>query len=185
MMIPNVKTGLDFERYCFDQLQIRGWSVRHIGAAGDFGCDLLATTGKSVVAIQCKYYSKPVGPKCVQEVFASLHYHRATHAAVVCNSGFTAACRKLAAATKVALVEADNLGSLTERLGVDADGIRRTPGVKRACIHCRQPIRVPLEGKALRLRCTLCWEEGMYDRDGGEPLPTKRSKKKPPCEGSF
>ena len=52
-----------------------GWKTQVTKASGDQGCDVLAVKGRARVAIQCKYYSKPIGNKGVQEINAAKSYY--------------------------------------------------------------------------------------------------------------
>ena len=57
---------------------------------GDYGADILCfdLRGNSC-AVQCKYYSKPVGYKAIQEALAGAKYYNCKRALVVSNSRFT------------------------------------------------------------------------------------------------
>jgi hypothetical protein len=72
------------------------------------------------VAIQCKRYSKPVGNKAVQEVFAAKQFASADHACVIGTGGFTRSARELAGATGVVLLEAEaGLQTFSSLFGFD------------------------------------------------------------------
>ena len=79
---------------------------------GDQGADLIADTGGRRVVIQCKFHSKPVGNKAVQEAHAAVGYHAGDHAAVVSNASFTRSAKQLAAANGVLLLHHDQLADL-------------------------------------------------------------------------
>ena len=60
----------EYEKYCKYILEQRGWTVNLTSKSGDQGVDLIASKEYLKVCIQCKRYSKPVGNKAVQEIFA-------------------------------------------------------------------------------------------------------------------
>lgn len=97
------KKGADYERQCASALRQAGWSVRHTGKSGDFGADLICRAHKSSLVVQCKCYAKAAGPACVQEAHAARSHYGTTSAAVMCDAGFTAAARTLAASADVRL----------------------------------------------------------------------------------
>jgi restriction system protein len=106
----------DFETWCAKELERSGWTTRLTARGADQGADVLATWDHFVVALQCKFYSSPVGNKAVQEAYASARHYGAEHAAVVTNAGFTKSARELAASTGVLLLAHTELGLLRSRL---------------------------------------------------------------------
>lgn len=114
--IEAVKTGIDFEHHCAALLNDGGWSSRVTKATGDQGVDIIAEKLGRRVVVQCKFYSKPVGNKAVQEAAAARLHERADLACVVSNATYTKACRQLAATTGVLLSHYDEVASaLDER----------------------------------------------------------------------
>lgn len=95
--------GASYERDCATSFRSAGWSVRETGKSGDFGADLICTAWKDSIAVQCKAYSKPVGPSAVQEAHGARSHYNTLRAAVMCEAGFTTAARTLAASTGVHL----------------------------------------------------------------------------------
>ena len=109
-----IKTGIDYEHYIEQLLQDTDFIVSRTPTTGDQGVDLIATKNGSKIAIQCKYYSKPVGNKAVQEVAAGKNFYECDYACVVSNNSFTPAARKLASNLNISLLNEDNLAeSLT------------------------------------------------------------------------
>ncbi|GJD76873.1 restriction endonuclease [Methylobacterium gregans] len=106
--------GIGYELFCLGRLKAAGWRAHPTPASGDQGADIVATRGRTRLVVQCKRYGKPVGNAAVQEAAAARRYWEAQAAAVVSNAGFTPAARKLAAATGVALLHHDALGTLAE-----------------------------------------------------------------------
>lgn len=100
-------TGEEYEMYCVRKMRRRLWTfVRRVGKSGDFGADIVARGAFfTKIVVQCKHYSKPVGVKAVQEVYAAKKYYGASRAAVATNAVFTRAAKKLAKECKVELWE--------------------------------------------------------------------------------
>jgi restriction system protein len=76
--------------------------------------DLLTRKNGLTYAIQCKFYSTPVGVGAVQEVAAGLVHYVADCAVVVALSGFTTAARRLAESTSVLLIGSGQLSNMEE-----------------------------------------------------------------------
>lgn len=92
--------GHKFEYKCAKMLRRKGFHhVEVTRKSGDQGVDILAYKGFSKYAIQCKYYSYPVGNKAVQEVYAGGKYYDCDHYIVMTNGTFTKAA--ISAANKL------------------------------------------------------------------------------------
>ncbi len=86
----NVTTGEDFEVFCSELLKRRGYEdVILTPGSGDHGVDILAQRDDVTFAIQCKYYSNPVGNAAIQEVFSGKKLYHKDIAVVMTNSTFT------------------------------------------------------------------------------------------------
>lgn len=97
--------GHDYEHRVADYLRRRGYyGVSVTKASGDYGADVIARKGTKKYAVQCKYYSSPVGVAAVQEVTAAKAHYGCNAAMVVTNSTFTSAAEKLAAENRVILL---------------------------------------------------------------------------------
>jgi|GEM_PF-5028228 len=101
---PVIESGQDYERHCARLLEEGGWKVTFTPTSGDQGVDLIAVKDSVTLALQCKWYSSPVGNAAVQEVLAGAAFIKAHAAAVVTNATYTPAARTLAAATDVYLL---------------------------------------------------------------------------------
>jgi restriction system protein len=99
-----VKNGIDYENYVEKYLQNLGYNVIRTPKTGDQGVDLIAEKNGDRKAIQCKYYSRPVGNKAVQEVIAGTNFYQCISAAVISNASFTKSARKLAENSNVKLI---------------------------------------------------------------------------------
>lgn len=108
-----IETGEDFELHCAAILRNSGWEADTTKAGGDQGADILAKKGGLFVAIQCKYYSQPVGNSAVQEIAAARIYYGSKYAAVVSNADYTKSARELAKSNRVFLLNVADLPSLS------------------------------------------------------------------------
>ena len=108
----DIISGEHYETLCRNLLQDGGWRVETTPVTGDQGADLIAEAQGRRVVIQCKFYSRPVGNKAVQEAHAALGFHAGDWAAVVSNASFTRSARDLARATDVILLHHDQLADL-------------------------------------------------------------------------
>ena len=114
--------GIEFEHWTANELSRQGWQAQVSQASGDQGVDVMAKRDGCSVAIQCKRYSKPVGNKAVQEVFAAKQFSSADHACVIGTGGFTRSARELAGATGVVLLEAEaGLQNFSNSFGFDTE----------------------------------------------------------------
>jgi hypothetical protein len=97
--------GHDYEYRVAEYLRRRGYhGVSVTQASGDYGADVIAKKGTKKYAVQCTYYSSPVGVAAVQEVTAAKAHYGCNAAMVVTNNTFTAAAEKLAAENGVVLL---------------------------------------------------------------------------------
>ena len=113
--------GIEFEHWTANELYRQGWQVQVSQASGDQGLDVMARREGCSVAIQCKRYSKPIGNKAVQEVFAAKQFTAADYACVIGTGGFTPSARELASSTGVVLLEAEaGLKTFSSSFGFDA-----------------------------------------------------------------
>lgn len=99
--------GLEYEHYVALQLTAKGFKkVEVTKASGDFGADILAIDSDgTLMCVQCKKYSSPVGIQAVQEVIGAKAYYKGSRAVVITNSSFTTAARELAKKSGVELYE--------------------------------------------------------------------------------
>lgn len=108
----DIISGEHYETLCRNLLQDQGWRVETTPVTGDQGADLIAEAAGCRVVIQCKFYSKPVGNKAVQEAHAAMGFHAGDWAAVVSNASFTRSAQELARANDVILLHHDQLADL-------------------------------------------------------------------------
>lgn len=114
--LDDIRTGIEYEHFCMHILEDNGWLVITTPVTGDQGADLIAANEGNRVVIQCKFYSKPVGNKAVQEAYAAKGFQQADYAAVVSNAAFTPSARQLASTNGVFLLHHDDLSKLKEIL---------------------------------------------------------------------
>ena len=105
-------SGFDFEYYIASLLRRLGYkNVRVTKASGDYGADILAVYEHVTYAFQCKRYSKNIGLKPIQEIYAAKRHYHCDKAVVVTNMRFSQNARKLAKDTEVELWDRDVLSS--------------------------------------------------------------------------
>lgn len=92
----SVKTGIDYEYYVEEYFKKLNYNVSRTPKTGDQGADLIVVKNGIKTAVQCKYYSKSVGNKAVQEVIAGKNFYQCDKAMVVSNAVFTKSARQLA-----------------------------------------------------------------------------------------
>ena len=98
--------GHKFEHKCAQMLRRKGFHhVEVTKKSGDQGVDIIAYRHFSKYAIQCKYYSYPVGNKAVQEVYAGGKYYDCDRCIVMTNGTFTKAAISAAIKLDVKLWE--------------------------------------------------------------------------------
>ena len=99
-------TGQQYEDICAAYLKQVGFrDIRMTKASRDQGVDLLAKSGRLQYGIQCKYYSRTVGNKAVQEAYAGAAYYGCDAAVVMTNAAFSAPAKELAESNGVLLWE--------------------------------------------------------------------------------
>lgn len=100
-----IMNGYEYENLVVDYLKSNGYIfVSNTKKSKDYGVDVTAFKDGNKYAVQCKYYSKPVGIKAVQEVVAGSAYYNCNKMMVVTNNTFTDAAKKLADANNVILI---------------------------------------------------------------------------------
>lgn len=103
---------LEYEKQVAQSLEKLGWNTRVTKGSGDQGCDVLATKNNRTVAIQCKYYSKPIGNKAVQEINAGRSFYNAQYGAVITNQSFTPSAKILATKLRIELLHHTQVSQL-------------------------------------------------------------------------
>ncbi len=120
--VPEFATmsGPEFEQYVGGLLQRKGWHVESTPLSRDGGVDLIARRfddvgAESVLYIQCKNQSNPVGVPVVRELNGALpSLQTGVRGVVVCPSGFTADARAFARIRGLVLWDRHGLFQLAE-----------------------------------------------------------------------
>lgn len=99
----DLMSGQEFEQFVSSLFNKLGYETSVTKSSGDQGIDVVATKGTTVIAIQAKCYSKPVGNHAIMEAVAGSKYYKANKTIVVTNSVFTKSARELAIANGVVL----------------------------------------------------------------------------------
>lgn len=112
-------TGVEFENWCVRLLFYLGAkNIRTTKGSGDQGVDIIADIDGVSYAVQCKRYSKPLGNKPIQEVYAGMQYYGCIAGAVMTNQTFTAGGKSLAQSTGIELWDRQWLESAASRTTV-------------------------------------------------------------------
>lgn len=114
------ENGIEFEHWCADNIKQQGWQVSVSSASGDQGVDVVAERSGTIIAVQCKRYSNPIGNKAVQEAFTGGQNVGAGHSCVVGTGGFTRAAVNIADKTGVKLLDAANIGVFSQEFGFES-----------------------------------------------------------------
>ena len=102
--------GKDYERQAASYLRTHGYrKVKITGNSSDYGVDITAHRRGHRYAVQCKFYSHPVGVAAVQQVVGGMAYYNCDRAMVITNNTFTRQARELADLNDVELL--DNIRS--------------------------------------------------------------------------
>lgn len=103
-------TGRQFELYIGKLLPKIGYSnVKVTQQSGDQGVDVTAEIDDKKVGFQCKNYSKSVGNRAVQELFAGQAFYGCDSAVLVTNSYFTQSAEELANKLSIELWDREKL----------------------------------------------------------------------------
>lgn len=88
--IAGCTTGEEYEIACCQALKQHGFThIETTARTGDHGVDILAHRSGSKYAIQCKYYSSPVGNHAIQEAYSGCKYYDYGIPVVMTNNTFT------------------------------------------------------------------------------------------------
>ena len=102
--------GKDYERCAASYLRTHGYRrVKITGNSSDYGVDITARRRGHKYAVQCKFYSHPVGVSAVQQVVVGMAYYDCDRAMVITNNTFTRQAKELAERNDVELL--DNIRS--------------------------------------------------------------------------
>jgi HJR/Mrr/RecB family endonuclease len=112
-LFQNVRqmSGPQFEVFVANLFRAMGYDAQVLGGSGDQGVDVLVKTDGKRIAVQCKNYSKAVGNKPVQEVYAGATYHQCSQAWVVAPAGYTKGAVELSRRVGVLLYDASSIRS--------------------------------------------------------------------------
>ena len=117
--IPDIDekmSGEDFEEYVKEILKRNGYkNVNLTKRSGDYGVDILAEYKDVSYAIQCKFYSKPVGVAAIQQAYSGAVYYECDEAVVVTNHRFTSQAQTLAHTNDVMLWDGEVLNRMKRK----------------------------------------------------------------------
>ncbi len=101
--------GTRFEAYVATLLQGQGYRVKHTGASGDLGVDLVAQNGQFKYAVQIKRQADPVSRRAVSDAVAGMAQYGCNAAMVVTNNYFSPGAKELAHSNRCVLIDRDHL----------------------------------------------------------------------------
>jgi len=91
----DVLTGAEFESYVAKLFSERGYVVKQVGGANDFGVDLICISGGDKIAIQCKRWKNSnVSSDAVQKLAGAMAIDGFNKGIVIASSDFTNSARK-------------------------------------------------------------------------------------------
>jgi ribosomal protein S25 len=118
---------LGFETECAKVLSSVGWQTRTTSGSGDQGIDIIATSNRFKLVVQCKRYADSVGNGAVQEIIAGKEYEKAQFSAVISTGEFTRSAYQLAASGNVMLLHPSQIADKLEAAKFDPNAIVGAP----------------------------------------------------------
>lgn len=109
--------GIDFEYWVAENLERYGWLTEVTKASGEQGLDILAKSGNTKIAIQCKRYTSNVGNDAVQQALSASKHYQIDKSVVITTSGYTKSAKELAATTGVILLTHFDIPNFTQLTG--------------------------------------------------------------------
>lgn len=109
--------GIDFEYWVAENLERYGWITEVTKASGEQGLDILAKSGNTKIAIQCKRYTSNVGNDAVQQALSASKHYQIDKSVVITTSGYTKSAKELAATTGVILLTHFDIPNFTQLTG--------------------------------------------------------------------
>jgi hypothetical protein len=106
--------GIDYEIFCKNLLEKKGWTITLTKKTGDQGVDLIANKDTIKIAFQCKKHNRPIGNKAIQEIFTGKQFYDIELGAVISNRPFTNSARKLATKNNILLLHHNDLLKIEE-----------------------------------------------------------------------
>ena len=108
--------GEKYERKICRNLKRHGFHhIYHTPPSGDHGVDIIAFKNGYSFAIQCKYYSYPVGNRAVQEVYTGCSFYGCDIPVVITNHVFTVQAKQEASRLDVLLWAKDEIPPVPSR----------------------------------------------------------------------
>lgn len=155
--------GARFEEFIADLFRAMGHRVVLCGGVGDQGVDMIVYPRGERVAVQCKNYSRPVGNRPVQEVYAGARHHRCVEAWVVAPAGYTRGARDLAKSTGVSPYDANTIHQWIKN--VDRLEKERTNEIRPATRY-PAPTNTPIDEVPDKARKKASWYSHPDDPPG-------------------
>lgn len=118
-IINSLSDGYAFEEYTAELLKKLDYiNVSVTSSSNDYGIDVLAEKDSIKYAIQCKYYSQPVGNKAIQEAYSGKAFYNCHIAVVLTNNTFTENAINLSKSNGVLLWDGNILQEMIKKASV-------------------------------------------------------------------
>lgn len=102
-------TGTQFEAFVCRLFEADGYRVRHNGASGDQGIDIVIEMDGSKDVVQCKRWRNDVGSPVLRDFYGSLMHAGARYGFIVTTASFTADAKSFAEGKPFSLIDGDAL----------------------------------------------------------------------------
>ncbi len=110
-------TGHEFEEYLYVLIKVLGYETYLTKKSRDFGADLLfRDQADQLTVVQAKRLSDKLGLDSVQQIYTAQAYYLADKALIITSAEQASdPCRKLAAATKVKIIDREHLSEIVKQ----------------------------------------------------------------------
>lgn len=179
----DVMDGHDFEYYTAEMLKYDGFkSVEVTRGSGDYGVDVIAYKDGHKWAFQCKRYSKNLGLKPIQEVYAGAKRYGADKAVVFTNVYFTLNAQSLANTLHVELWGRDKLSDMIWQRKQEEEAKK---AFRKSVIHGNRKKKEPKQQpvtveKAVKESVAIREPPKLQEQDIEQPKPKEPTNQQQP-----
>ena len=97
-------TGREFEELIGSLFARDGYTVRHCGASGDEGIDLILEMGYAKDVVQCKRWKADIGSPVVRDFYGALMHAGARHGFIITTASYSPSARSFALGKQITLL---------------------------------------------------------------------------------
>lgn len=105
----NQLTGAQFEQAVANLLRQVGFGAEVSRQGGDGGIDIVLSKGSRRIAVQCKRYSKAVGPHVIRDLWGTMNHRGFNEGCIVTTTGFTKGVKDFALGRKIYLIDLNDI----------------------------------------------------------------------------